>query len=64
MSDDTGGSIGFFESQAIRTIVREEIEKALAKIMHRPTKCAPDAPKRGAKVVKSKSKVVKGLARR
>lgn len=28
------------------------------------TKRAPDAPKRGAKVVKSKSKVVKGRARR
>ena len=30
----------------------------------RLTKRAPDAPKRGAKVVKSKSKVIKGQARR
>lgn len=30
----------------------------------RLTKRAPDAPKRGAKVVKSKSKVIKGRARR
>ena len=30
----------------------------------RPTKRAPDAPKRGAKVVKSKSKVISGHARR
>ena len=30
----------------------------------RPTKRAPDAPKRGAKIVKSKSKVIKGRARR
>lgn len=33
-------------------------------IEQRPTKRAPDAPKRGAKVVKSKSKVIKGQARR
>ena len=30
----------------------------------RQTKRAPDAPKRGAKVVKSKSKVIKGQTRR
>ena len=34
------------------------------KVKSRPTKRAPDAPKRGAKVVKSKSKVIKGRARR
>lgn len=33
-------------------------------IAQRPTKHAPDAPKRGAKKVASKSKVKKGLARR
>ena len=49
MSDDTGGSIGYFEAQAIRTIVREEIEKALAKIMRRPTKRPPDRAKSAVK---------------
>ena len=35
-----------------------------ARYQKRLTQRAPDAPKRGAKVVKSKSKVIKGRARR
>lgn len=47
--------------------LEEKDAKRLYRQLHtafRPTKRAPDAPKRGAKVVKSKSKVTNGLARR
>lgn len=46
-----------------RVLLSPKQVRALAKFCGL-TKRAPDAPKRGAKVVKSKSKVIKGQARR
>ena len=61
--------VGFFNGwgiseESLKQTCYDTAKLVIQAVRRAPTKRAPDAPKRGAKVVKSKSKVTKGQARR